>query len=35
VPAVLLRPDVHVAWAGEDQQELLSRLPKWSGAASS
>ena len=23
VPAVLLRPDGHVAWVGEDQQELL------------
>lgn len=33
VPAVLLRPDCHVAWAGEDQQDLLSRLPKWFGAA--
>ncbi|WP_461059359.1 rifampin monooxygenase [Streptomyces pseudoechinosporeus] len=33
VPAVLLRPDGHVAWVGEDQQELLSRLPKWFGAA--
>jgi rifampicin monooxygenase len=33
VPAVLLRPDGHVAWAGEDQQELLSQLPKWFGAA--
>ena len=33
VPAVLLRPDGHVAWAGEDQRELLSRLPKWFGAA--
>ncbi|MGX4694465.1 rifampin monooxygenase [Streptomyces sp. JNUCC 63] len=33
VPAVLLRPDGHVAWAGEDQQDLLSRLPKWFGAA--
>ncbi|MGW2390583.1 rifampin monooxygenase [Streptomyces lydicamycinicus] len=32
VPAVLLRPDGHVAWAGEDQQELLSRLPEWFGA---
>ncbi|MCF3145911.1 rifampin monooxygenase [Streptomyces platensis] len=32
VPAVLLRPDGHVAWAGEDQQELLSRMPKWFGA---
>ncbi|MFI7129605.1 rifampin monooxygenase [Nonomuraea sp. NPDC050153] len=33
VPAVLLRPDGHVAWAGDDQQELLGRLPKWFGAA--
>ncbi|MGI8331658.1 rifampin monooxygenase [Actinomadura scrupuli] len=33
VPAVLLRPDGHVAWVGEDQQELLRRLPKWFGAA--
>ncbi|MCH6162327.1 rifampin monooxygenase [Streptomyces marispadix] len=32
VPAVLLRPDGHVAWAGEDQRELLDRLPKWFGA---
>jgi 2-polyprenyl-6-methoxyphenol hydroxylase-like FAD-dependent oxidoreductase len=32
VPAVLLRPDGHVAWAGEDQQDLLGRLPKWFGA---
>ena len=33
VPAVLLRPDGHVAWVGEDQQDLLSQLPKWFGAA--
>jgi 2-polyprenyl-6-methoxyphenol hydroxylase-like FAD-dependent oxidoreductase len=33
VPAVLLRPDGHVAWAGEDQAELLDRLPRWFGAA--
>jgi rifampicin monooxygenase len=32
VPAVLLRPDGHVAWVGEDQQDLPSRLPKWFGA---
>jgi 2-polyprenyl-6-methoxyphenol hydroxylase-like FAD-dependent oxidoreductase len=32
-PAVLLRPDGHVAWVGEDQSELLSRLPQWFGAA--
>ncbi len=33
VPAVLLRPDGHVAWAGEDQRDLLGRLPRWFGAA--
>jgi 2-polyprenyl-6-methoxyphenol hydroxylase-like FAD-dependent oxidoreductase len=33
VPAVLLRPDGHVAWAGEDQRDLLGVLPKWFGAA--
>ncbi|MEU9486782.1 rifampin monooxygenase [Streptomyces decoyicus] len=33
VPAVLLRPDGHVAWVGEDQQSLLGRLPTWFGAA--
>lgn len=33
VPAVLLRPDGHVAWVGEDQQELAGRLAKWFGAA--
>jgi len=32
VPAVLLRPDGHVAWAGEDQGELLGQLPRWFGA---
>ena len=32
VPAALLRPDGHVAWVGEDQQELVSVLPKWFGA---
>ena len=32
VPAVLLRPDGHVAWVGEDQQGLLSQLPRWFGA---
>ena len=31
-PAVLLRPDGHVAWIGEDQQDLLSHLPRWFGA---
>ncbi|GAA4602325.1 rifampin monooxygenase [Actinoallomurus liliacearum] len=33
VPAALLRPDGHVAWVGDDQQDLLGRLPKWFGAA--
>ena len=33
VPAALLRPDGHVAWVGEDQQDLLSQLPTWFGAA--
>ena len=33
VPVVLLRPDGHVAWAGDDQQELLDRLPQWFSAA--
>ncbi|MFJ8020798.1 rifampin monooxygenase [Streptomyces sp. NPDC096311] len=33
VPAVLLRPDGHVAWVGEDQQDLVGRLPQWFGAA--
>ncbi|MFD3745536.1 rifampin monooxygenase [Nocardia sp. NPDC058633] len=30
-PAVLLRPDGHVAWIGEDQQALLAHLPLWFG----
>ncbi|MFC0453303.1 rifampin monooxygenase [Rhodococcus jostii] len=34
-PAVLLRPDGHVAWVGEDQQDLLGQLPRWFGAADS
>jgi 2-polyprenyl-6-methoxyphenol hydroxylase and related FAD-dependent oxidoreductases len=33
-PAVLLRPDGHVAWIGEDQNDLLRHLPRWFGAAS-
>jgi len=34
-PAVLLRPDGHVAWAGDDQQELLSHLAAWFGPGTS
>ncbi|MBT2445212.1 rifampin monooxygenase [Streptomyces sp. ISL-36] len=33
VPAVLLRPDGHVAWVGDDQRDLIGRLPTWFGAA--
>ncbi|PTR43289.1 2-polyprenyl-6-methoxyphenol hydroxylase-like FAD-dependent oxidoreductase [Rhodococcus sp. OK611] len=33
MPAVLLRPDGHVSWVGEDQQDLIGRLPTWFGAA--
>ncbi|HWM02305.1 MAG TPA: rifampin monooxygenase [Actinophytocola sp.] len=31
VPAALLRPDGHVAWVGDDQQELVAHLPRWFG----
>lgn len=31
VPALLLRPDGHVAWIGEDQQKLNSHLARWFG----
>jgi rifampicin monooxygenase len=33
VPALLLRPDGHVAWVGDDQQDLLNHLPRWFGVA--
>ncbi|MHA3021888.1 rifampin monooxygenase [Mycobacterium sp. BMJ-28] len=31
VPAVLLRPDGHIAWTGEAQQDLEQRLSVWFG----
>jgi 2-polyprenyl-6-methoxyphenol hydroxylase-like FAD-dependent oxidoreductase len=32
-PAVLLRPDGHVAWIGEDQRDLTGPLTRWFGEA--
>jgi 2-polyprenyl-6-methoxyphenol hydroxylase-like FAD-dependent oxidoreductase len=32
VPGVLLRPDGHVAWIGEDQRDLDEQLSRWFGA---
>ncbi|MEU3650564.1 rifampin monooxygenase [Lentzea sp. NPDC034063] len=32
-PAVLVRPDGHVAWAGEDQAALEVELARWFGTA--
>ncbi|MCX4707640.1 rifampin monooxygenase [Streptomyces griseus] len=33
-PAVLLRPDGHVAWAGEEQADLHAATARWFGAPS-
>ncbi|MER5512361.1 rifampin monooxygenase [Streptomyces sp. NPDC002766] len=33
VPAVLLRPDGHVAWVGEHQEGLPAALERWFGTA--
>lgn len=35
VPAILLRPDGHVAWIGEDQTDLTDHVPRWFGSPSS
>jgi len=32
-PAALLRPDGHVAWIGDNQQDLQVRLQRWFGVA--
>ena len=31
VPALLMRPDGHVAWIGDDQQDLDGHLSRWFG----
>ncbi|MFG1813627.1 rifampin monooxygenase [Kribbella sp. NPDC049174] len=32
VPAALLRPDGHIAWVGENQEDLGTHLRRWFGA---
>ncbi|WP_431220049.1 FAD-dependent monooxygenase [Leifsonia xyli] len=34
-PAMLLRPDGHIAWVGADQHDLEEQLRRWFGAAAS
>ncbi|GIF02100.1 FAD-dependent monooxygenase [Paractinoplanes rishiriensis] len=34
VPGLLLRPDGHVAWIGDDQQDLEDHLARWFGKPS-
>jgi hypothetical protein len=31
VPCLLLRPDGHIAWIGDDQQDLNTHLTRWFG----
>ena len=33
LPAALLRPDGHVTWVGDDQEELHTHLAQWFGDA--
>lgn len=35
VPAVLLRPDGHIAWVGENQRDVREHLSRWFGSPAS